>query len=106
MKDMAYDLLVTMAAQDDIEDALSYIAETLSNPGAAIKLLNELQAVYDQLRDYPLLYECCHDARLQSMGYRKVTIENFILIYHPVEKDHTVYVMRFFYGGRNYEKLL
>ena len=103
---MAYDLFVTEAAHEDLEDALSYIAKDLANPGAAANLLDQVEAVYGQLTDFPMLYECCHDLRLRNLGYRKVVIGNFVLVYHPVEKEKRVYILRFFYGGRDYEKLI
>ena len=103
---MAYDLFVTQAAHEDLEEALSYIAKDLVNPGAAASLLNQVEAVYGQLMDFPMLYECCHDLRLRNLGYRKVVIGNFVLVYHPVENEKRVYILRFFYGGRDYEKLI
>lgn len=103
---MAYDLFVTEAAHEDLENALDYIAGNLANPGAAANLLDQVQACYEQLRDFPMLYESCHDLRLCNLGYRKVVIGNFVLVYHPVESEQRVYILRFFYGGRDYEKLI
>ena len=106
MSDMAYDLFVTQAAHEDLEEALRYIAGDLANPSAAANLLDQVQAVYGQLKDFPMLHECCHDLRLRALGYRKVVIGNFLLIYHPVEAENRVYLLRFFYGGSDYEKLI
>lgn len=103
---MAYDLFVTEAAHEDLEEALAYIAGDLSNPRAATNLLDEVEAVYGQIKDFPMLYECCHDLRLRNLGYRKVVIGNFVLVYHPAEEEKRVYILRFFYGGRDYEKLI
>lgn len=103
---MAYDLFVTEAAHEDLEDALRYIAKDLANPSAAANLLDQVEAVYGQLKDFSMLYECCHDLRLRNLGYRKVVIGNFVLVYHPVEGEKRVYILRFFYGGRDYEKLI
>ena len=103
---MAYDLFVTEAAHEDLEEALSYIAKDLANPSAAANLLDQVEAVYGQLTDFPMLYECCNDLRLRNLGYRKVVIGNFVLVYHPVENEKRVYILRFFYGGRDYEKLI
>lgn len=103
---MAYDLFVTEAAHEDLEEALSYIASNLANPSAAAKLLDQVQSCYNQLKVFPSLYECCQDLRLRDLGYRKVVIGNFVLVYHPVESEKRVYILRFFYGGRDYEKLI
>lgn len=103
---MAFNILVTQAAHEDLEDALDYISDDLANPMAAVKLLDEVEACYEQLRQFPLLYESCHDTRLANLGYHKVVIGNFILVYHPIEKEQNVYILRFFYGGRDYENLI
>lgn len=103
---MAYDLFVTQAAHEDLEDALGYIAKDRANPRAAANLLDQVQAAYEQLKDFPMLYESCHDLRLRNLGYRKVVIGNFVLVYHPAENEKRVYILRFFYGGRDYEKLI
>lgn len=103
---MAYKLVVTRAAHQDLDETLAYIARQLGNPTAAGKLLEQVEACYDQLRTFPYLYEACRDPRLNGMGYRKTTVGNYILIFRPSESDQTVYILRFFYGGRDYEKLL
>lgn len=48
----------------------------------------------------------CQNARLMALGYRKVVIKNYIMIYRVEETTHTVYILRFFYGRRDYEKLI
>ena len=103
---MAYDLFVTEAAHEDLEEVLSYIAGDLANPGAAANLLDQVEACYEQLKDFPALYESCHDLQLRNLGYRKVVIGNFVLVYQPAEAEKRVYILRFFYGGRDYEKLI
>jgi toxin ParE1/3/4 len=103
---MAYKLIVTEAAHNDLDEALGYITKRLANPPAAVHLLEQVEACYEQLRSFPLLYEACRDTRLQSLGYRKAVIDHYVLVYHPVEEEQTVYILRFFYGGRDYEKLI
>lgn len=106
MTALAYDLFVTEAAHVDLEEVLDYIAINLSNPAAAVNLLDQVEACYDQLRQFPFLYESCRDLRLRELGYRKVVIGSFVLVYHPLETEKIVNVLRFFYGGRDYEKLI
>lgn len=103
---MAYKVLVTEAAQVDLEEAVEYIVHRLGNPSAAGRMLDQLEDCYEQLRLFPLLYEHCRDSRLKAKGYRRVVIGNFVLVYRPAEDEQTVYILRFFYGGRDYEKLI
>lgn len=103
---MPYKVFVTEAAHADLDDALGYIAATLSNPVAAASLLVKVDECYAQLRDYPMMFEACRDARLRAVGYRRAVIDNFVLVYRVSEAEEAVFVLRFFYGGRDYEKLI
>ncbi len=103
---MAYKLIVTQKAHQDLDDVLGYIARKLANPKAAANLLDQVEKCYGQLCRFPFLYECCQDTRLKEMGYRKTVIGNYVLVFRPVEQEQTVYVLRFFYGGQDYPKQL
>lgn len=103
---MAYKLIVTDAAHADLNEALNYIANRLSNPTAAAHMLSQVEACYAQLRTFPFLCEACRDGRLRDMGYRKTVIGNYVLIFRPDEEKQTVYILRYFYGARDYEKML
>ena len=61
---------------------------------------------YEKLETMPLMFARCRDARLRSMGYRRAVIKNYVMIYRVAESKKTVYILRFFYGARDYEKLL
>ena len=103
---MDYKIHVTPAAQEDIGETIDYLVRRLKNPTAASRLLGQIRVCYQELQKYPGIYEQCRDIRLREKGYRKAVIDNFILVYHPVEEERTVFVLGFFYGGRDYEKLL
>lgn len=103
---MAYKLVVTRSAHEDLDEILGYISRQLSNPSAAGRLLEQVEAYYDQLQKFPFLYEACQNSRLKEKGYRKIVIGNYILVFRPSEAEQTVYILRFFYGGRDYETIL
>ena len=103
---MDYKLVVTDAAHEDLDRTFSYLSHRLSNPTAAANLLKQVHSCYQQLKSFPFLYEQCQDFRLKLMGYRKVTVGNYILVYRPDEQTQTVYILRLFHGSRDYEKLL
>ena len=103
---MAYKILETERAQQDLSDIVDYIASSLGNSSAAASLLDEVEACYDKLEQLPLMFEVCHDPHLKSLGYRKAGIKNYIMIYKVSEATETVFIMRFFHGRQDYEKLL
>lgn len=61
---------------------------------------------YSDLEKMPLMYEFCRDPRLRALGYRKAVIKSYIMVYKVDEAAKTVYILRFFYGRQNYEKLI
>ena len=103
---MAYKLFTTDAFQADLEAAVRYIALSLENRIAAASLLDAVEKSYDAIKYMPLMYEACQDPHLKELGYRKVAVRNYIMVYRVDEKAQTVYMMRLFHGRQDYEKLL
>ncbi|MEA4924310.1 MAG: hypothetical protein VB084_03275 [Syntrophomonadaceae bacterium] len=52
------------------------------------------------------MYERCHDVRLETDGYRKAIINNYVLVYKVDETAKTVISHRFFNGAQNYIRLI
>ena len=103
---MAYKIIETDRAQQDLSDIVEYIIYSLENPSAAATLLDEVEACYDALERLPMMFEACHDPHLKALGYHKAIIRNYIMIYNVSEPTKTVSVMRFFHGRQDYEKLI
>ena len=103
---MGYKIDITPSADRDLDEIVSYIAGSLGNPSAAILFLDEIDACYRSLQTMPYLYEECHDIRLRELKYRRAVIRNYIMIYRVDEGARVVHILRFFYGARDYEKLI
>ena len=101
-----YSLIVSEHAHRDLENIVAYIAVQLANPTAATNLLDEVEKCYGHLKSNPLMYERCHDVRLQKEGYRKAAIKNYVLVYKVDEGTKTVIIYRFFFGAQDYVKLI
>lgn len=101
-----YRLVITELAHEDLDNIVSYIAVQLNNPVAAANFLDEVERCYGFLKSNPLIYERCHDVRLETEGYRKATINNYVLVYKVDETVKTVIIYRFFYGAQNYILLI
>ena len=85
-------IIETELGQKDLSDIVDYIVYSLENPSAAVALLDEVEA--------------CSDPYLKALGYRKVSIRNYIMIHKVYELTQTVSIMRFSHGRQNYEKLI
>jgi plasmid stabilization system protein ParE len=105
---MAYKfkLVVSDDAHNDIDEIVNYIVKDLQNPQAASHFLDDVEQAYIRIADNPRLFALCSDKRLQKLGYRKVVIKNYLVLYREDEDANTVYVVRIVYGGRDYAKLL
>ena len=103
---MGYKVESTPLANQDLDEILRYMAKELDNPSAAADFVDEVDLCYARLAEMPEMYERCRDVRLKALGYRRVTIKNYVMIYKVVQSINTVFIFRFFYGGRDYEKLL
>ena len=103
---MAYKIIETELGQKDLNDIVDYIVCSLENPSAATALLNEVEACYDTLEQHLMMFEACCDPYLKALGYRKAGIRNYIMIYKVHQPTQTMFVMRFFHGRQDYEKLI
>ncbi len=103
---MTYKLIVSKEAHKDIDDIVYYIVVELVNPAAAAGFLNDVEKTYHTVVDNPRMYSLCNDARLSKVGYRKIVIKNYLILYRIDDETKTVFIVRIFYGGRNYTELI
>ena len=96
----------TDRADRELSDILEYLSVQLQNPTAATAFVEEVLSVYEALKHTPYMYELSHNLRLHRMGYHKVVIKNYVMLYRVDEQTQCVYVLHFFYGARQYEKLI
>ena len=104
-KSTMYNITITDRADRELSDILEYLSVQLQNPTAATAFVEEVLSVYEALKHTPYMYELSHNLRLQRMGYHKVVIKNYVMLYRVDEQTQCVYVLHFFYGARQYEKL-
>jgi plasmid stabilization system protein ParE len=104
---MSYKLIVSRDAHEDLAGIAGYIADELGNRETAANFLDEVEDRYERVINNPHIYSLCNDARLEMrMGYRKIVIKNYLILYRIDEENKTVYIVRVVYGGRDYPELL
>lgn len=99
-----YEVRYLPAAQKDLTDILNYIKH--DNPNAAIKLIEEISEVISHLEDFPLMGSTPKDLRLQSLNYKMLVIDNYLVFYTIKEKDDLVEIRRILHGKRRYSFLI
>lgn len=98
---MTYDLIFSPEFAKDLNDAFEYISLTLSNEQAAKKLMKEIDNAIMNLKTMPEMYPLAREP-LDILGYRKIVIKNYIIIYSVDKKRGNANLLRCFYGKQNY----
>ena len=101
-----YDVEVTQIAEQDYNRAEDYIKNELYNQKAAAGLAKKLHEAIKDLSFFPKKYPLCNDDYLRLWEIRFVPVNNYLLFYIVREDARTVYVLRFLYGRRNWQKIL
>ena len=100
---MAYNVLLTRSAENDLDEIIGYIMNDLCNPTAAAALLDAIAATYAHLSETPHMYALCQAKLLSPSGYRKAVIRGYLMIYRIDEERQFVYVERFFSDLEDFE---
>lgn len=102
MKNTKYQVLIYPSAEKDLLEIQYYFENKLKV--SANKLFEKFYLSIDILETNPLIHPLLQDPYLNQLGYRMITIDNFLLFY-VIEADE-VQIHRFLYGKRNYLLLL
>lgn len=103
---MNYLIHITKAAERDIVSAADYLEFNLCNPQAADELLDKLDAEMNSLSEYPERYAVVDDPVLKAWEIQIVGINNYLAFYTVSKESHTVYLVRFLYGRRDWISIL
>ena len=101
-----YTLEIAKSAEDDLDQIVNYLGTALSNPQAALAVLDEIDRVSDTLESTPELFPLCADSRLAELGYRKALVRAYILVYEIDMKAQRVRILRIFHSSENYSAKL
>lgn len=101
-----YRVDVSEPAENDLKDIIRYIESQLSAPVSALNMMELLEEAMAGLSDMPQRYPFVSDERLCQMGYRKLTVKNYIVFFSVDEKNKVVDVERILYGRRNWLRIL
>ncbi len=96
---MGFEIVVTKTAETDFDEAISYIAVSLANPGAASALADEFETALKQISDNPFLFHHFKDSDGNNTEYRRYNIKNFTLFYRLEGKRFII--CRFLYARRD-----
>jgi len=93
-------------AQNDLEHVFKYIAEDLSNPEAAMNLIEKFEDKFKELTLFPKAYPVMENKFLIIQNLRKCIVDNFLVIYLYNENNRMIEIVRVIYGRQDYLKSL
>lgn len=101
-----YHVYYSPEAQADLRAIYSYIAFSLHAKIAAKAQTDRIRKEIRSLSFMPERYERVDWEPWYSQGVRKVTVDNYIVYYLVSGEDHSVEIVRIFYGGRDVEGIV
>ena len=101
-----YDLHITSAAENDLNEAADYIEYVLLNPDAADRLLDAATERISTLAQFAQRNALVDDPVLKVWGIRFIQVNNYLAFYVISEEESRVYIVRFLYGKRDWIGIL
>jgi plasmid stabilization system protein ParE len=104
--DKKYRVDLSAPAEADLYDIVSYIAIQFAAPMTATKMMETIENAMSGLEFMPERFALVADERLAAMGYRKLTVKNYIVFFTITEKDAVVDVERILHAKRDWANIL
>lgn len=101
-----YEIIITPAAENDLQEIFRYIATELLELQTAINLCDRIEQEILKLDTMSHRHPLYKKEPWFSRGLRVFPVGNFLIFYITRESDCTVHVLRVMYGGRNVEEQL
>lgn len=100
-----YEIVLTDTAKDELNEIYEYISTQLLEQAIANKLMNKIEQKVLRLKDNP--YSCAEiHIKPHNESYRKLVVDNYIVLYGVDEKYKQVIIYRVIYGKMDYLKIL
>lgn len=103
---MAYRIVRTAKADEQLRDIVLYRAEVAGNAEAALEFLDRLKQKIDRLADFPESGSFPRYGALRARGYRVLIAEKHLVFYKVDEERRMVIVYAIVDGRRDYLNLI
>lgn len=101
-----YKIVIEETAENDLVGILSYISDTLHEPGIAKKIYGLIKQEILTLNKMPFRYAVVNEEPYSSIGVRRIPVENYTAFYIVDEDEKTVHIFRILYNRREWQSLL
>ena len=89
----SYGVKISPQAYEELDGIYKYIATNLSNPNAAINLVNEMEIAILSLDEMPYRGATRKIGRYANAGYRQLFVENYTIVYRIDEDKKLVIIV-------------
>ena len=101
---MAYNVSLSVPAEQDMDRMVSYLLLEAQNRLGAERFLAGLSQVVDNLERLSKMYPLASERRVAAAGYRKAVFVSYVAVYRI--KGSNVEVARIFHAKQDYARLL
>ena len=99
---MEYEIVISDTCLEEIEENYYYIEKILKAEQAANRLIEKIIETIQGLKNSPKVYAKIEKTDRAGRDYRRIVIDNYVIIYTIIEEDKTILISHMYYGGRNY----
>lgn len=99
---MEYKIKLTDEFLEEIEEISDYISNNLKAIDASNRLRVKVMESILILEDSPKIYEEIEKLDRLERRYRRIVVNNYIILYTIDETEKSIYVAHIYYAGRNY----
>ena len=101
---MAYKLIITEKAEEQLDNLVYYLMYKLKNNQAAVHLLDSIGKIYGRLEENPFQFSESRDVNLQRGGYQEAVLTDMDCVIIFRIEETSVYVTGIFHQLENYTK--
>jgi len=97
-----YKVELTDECKKDIRNIYYYIRYNLEAKDAAKRLIDKFELIFNNLEYFPRIYSKINKYVNTRRMYRRIIVNNYIILFSVDEKVKKVFVTHIYYKGRNY----
>ena len=92
----------------DFQEVVSYISNTLENPTAALKLIDDVEKAIKERLECPESYAKYNSVKDRKYPYYRIKVRNFLVFYVVIEENQEkiMEVRRLLYSKRNIQDII
>lgn len=99
---MEFEIKFSETCLEEIEKICKYIKNGLDAENASNRLRIKIMESVQRLKSSPKLYAKINKTNRNGQSYRRIVIDNFVILYVIIEEDSCILISHMYYGSRNY----